>query len=456
MSPRAFVVAGLGFGDEGKGSVVDWLVRRHGASLVVRYNGGPQAAHHVVTDAGQWHCASQLGAGALVPGVRTHLAETVLVDPLALHGEARALLRLGVGDPLERLTIDPRAVVVTPLHGILNRMQELARGARRHGSCGRGVGQAQLDRERGGVPVVRVADLFTLDPLEGAITALWRVKLDLAEQLVDARPADEGLRGELVRLADKALPASMAAALHAVARRGAIRTAMRPPIDGPIVFEGAQGLLLDRDYGFFPHVTPSRTTFAGALACLEAIAGGAMPRSAAVRVGVLRAYATRHGAGPLLTEDSTLDAVPEPHNAAHPWQGAFRRGWFDVPAARHALRAVGGIDALVLTHLDTHEAHIAAAAGGHARAAIAYAEGALRRRVRDFPAGDGSIAAAAARTAWWSTCAPVYTEVPRDRDAFAAWLERDAALGVPIAARSEGPTARDKIVCARAPGSALL
>src|SRR4051794_21128182 len=107
------MVAGLGFGDEGKGSVVDWLVRRHRAELVVRYNGGPQAAHHVVVAGGPTHCFAQLGSGALVPGVQTFLSRYMLVDPLALEVEAE-LLRQRSGQPVySRLVIDPRCVVVT-------------------------------------------------------------------------------------------------------------------------------------------------------------------------------------------------------------------------------------------------------------------------------------------------------------------------------------------------------
>src|SRR5512134_2487875 len=112
------VVLGLGFGDEGKGSLVDWLARQaRSPPLVVRWNGGPQAAHHVVTDDGRTFCFAQIGAGPFVPGARTHLGPEMAVDPYALRVEAEALARAGVPDAA--VTIDPRAVLVTPWHAIV-------------------------------------------------------------------------------------------------------------------------------------------------------------------------------------------------------------------------------------------------------------------------------------------------------------------------------------------------
>src|SRR5262245_25683269 len=122
------ILAGLGFGDEGKGSLTDALARRRGeGACVVRYNGGPQAAHYVVTPEGRSHCFAQLGSGSLTPGARTFLSRFMVVDPLALAREAEALASLGVSGALRRLTLDERCVVVTPFHKLVNRIQELAR-----------------------------------------------------------------------------------------------------------------------------------------------------------------------------------------------------------------------------------------------------------------------------------------------------------------------------------------
>src|SRR5688500_5963008 len=137
---RPIVVTRLGLGDEGKGATVDALVRRHALELVVRHNGGPPAAHHVVRADGAVPCFAQFGAGTLVPGGRTRLSRFMLVEPLALAREAAALERLGIAAPLRRVTIDVACAIVTPFHRLYGRMQELSRGTGRHGSCGLGVG----------------------------------------------------------------------------------------------------------------------------------------------------------------------------------------------------------------------------------------------------------------------------------------------------------------------------
>ncbi|NUU25051.1 MAG: adenylosuccinate synthetase, partial [Streptomycetaceae bacterium] len=137
------VVVDLGFGDAGKGTVVDHLCARPGARVraVVRFNGGAQAAHNVVTDDGRHHTFAQFGSGTFSPGVETHLSRFMLLDPLALAAEADHLAALGVPDPLGQLTVDREALLITPFHAAANRARELARGAGRHGSCGMGVGE---------------------------------------------------------------------------------------------------------------------------------------------------------------------------------------------------------------------------------------------------------------------------------------------------------------------------
>src|SRR5215210_2605913 len=125
---RAFVIVDLGFGDAGKGLLTDCLVRRTGAKVVVRYNGGAQAGHNVVTPDGRHHTFSQFGSGSFVPGVRTFLSRDVVVHPTALLREEASLRTAGVTDALERLRISADAVVVTPYHQALNRLRETARG----------------------------------------------------------------------------------------------------------------------------------------------------------------------------------------------------------------------------------------------------------------------------------------------------------------------------------------
>ena len=134
------VVADLGFGDAGKGAVVDRLCRTGEFGAVVRFNGGAQAAHNVVTADGRHHTFAQFGSGTL-RGVPGHLSRFVCVDPLALAAEADHLRALGVPDPYGLLSVDRRALLTTPYHAAANRLREQARGADRHGSCGMGVGE---------------------------------------------------------------------------------------------------------------------------------------------------------------------------------------------------------------------------------------------------------------------------------------------------------------------------
>ncbi len=350
---RSIAVVGLGAGDEGKGASVDALVRRLGLGLVVRHNGGPQAAHHVVREDGVVHCFAQFGSGTLVPGVRTHLSRFMLVEPLGLAREAAALGRIGVAAPLQRLTIDGACAVVTPFHRLFGRMQELVRGPDRHGSCGLGVGAAYVDAHNPRLPTLRFAELLgPVEALRGKLRLIQLVKLDQAEQLAEANPG-AGLAPMLGELRRSDLLGELIAAYRATARAVTVDdgTALQAVLrDRPesVIFEGAQGVLLDAERGFWPHVTPSRTGFVHAETLL-AEAGAPPP----LRLGVLRAYATRHGAGPLVSESSELLArLPEPHNPSGQWQGAMRVGCFDLVAARHALTLVGGVDGLALTCLD--------------------------------------------------------------------------------------------------------
>ncbi|MFC1434078.1 adenylosuccinate synthetase [Streptacidiphilus sp. N1-3] len=334
-APSHTVVVDLGYGDAGKGGVVDHLCRSTEVHTVVRFNGGAQAAHNVVAPDGRHHTFAQFGSGSLVPGVRTHLSRFMLVDPLALATEAAHLRGLGVADPLARLTVDRRALLTTPYHAAANRIRETARGRARHGSCGVGVG------ETAAYALAHPEDA----PTAGDCTSPSRLLTVLA-RLRERLTADLGLSEPL-----GPPPADCAAAFRAFADHTTLTDdSYLPRLLRSVrtVFEGAQGVLLDEWHGFHPYTTWSTTTFANAETLIAE--AGADP---ALRLGVLRSYTTRHGPGPMVTEDPALAAaLPEPHNGHGRWQGAFRLGHFDAVAHRYALAACGGADALALTHLD--------------------------------------------------------------------------------------------------------
>lgn len=341
---RAFVIVDLGFGDAGKGLLTDSLVRRTGAKMVVRYNGGAQAGHNVVTPDGRHHTFSQFGSGTFVPGVRTFLSRDVVVHPTALLREEAHLRTAGVTDAMERLRISADALVITPYHQALNRLREIARGPARHGSCGAGVGEAVAhDRMRDG-EAIRVCDLAGG---AGLRRKLQRIR-DYAWTEACALDATVRSSAEAALFHRPEAQQEWMDRARSVATLAADEHAWVPGDESStVVFEGAQGVLLDEWHGFHPHTTWSTCTSAHALRLLAELTPHAEVRT----IGVLRAYAIRHGAGPFPTE-ADLPGTPPEHNTVNEWQGTVRRGWFDGVLARYAVDADGAIDTLAVTHLD--------------------------------------------------------------------------------------------------------
>lgn len=352
---RAVIVQGLGFGDEGKGATVDFLARELSAGLVVRYCGGSQAAHNVVLPDGRRHVFSQFGAGTLA-GAATYLGEQVVVNPPAMRREARHLRELTGRDPFLKLAVHPRALVTTVYHQELNRLRELARGAGRHGSCGHGIGETRHYWLRHGLDAVVAADLKDRAALAGKLELLrQRALLDLQEFVARVPAAEHGRLAVFMRPA-----AEVARELAAAAEPLALQDA--PPPCATAIFEGAQGVLLDEWRGFHPYTTWSTVTLRHALDLAAQCGAQEM-----ITLGVVRAYMTRHGAGPLPTAAPGLDAaLADPGNPANPWQGGMRRGWLDLVLLHYAVRSAGGpLDGLVVNCLD----HLA---GLRPRACAAY------------------------------------------------------------------------------------
>lgn len=379
------IVVDLGFGDAGKGATVDWLCATRPVAAVVRFNGGAQAAHNVVAE-GRHHTFSQFGSGTF-SGVPTVLSEHVLVEPIALASEARVLEAIGIDDPLSLISVHERALLTTPIHVAANRARD---EARRHGSCGKGIGETASYALTHEAP--RVADCRDSRRLRRLLDDLARHY----EPLIG-----ESSVGELV-----ALYREFADAVRIVATM--------PP--GPLVFEGAQGVLLDEWRGFHPHTTWSTVE----------------PRNArrlggTYVLGVLRSYQTRHGAGPFPTEDPTL-RIPERHNATGEFQGAFRLGHFDPILLRYAIAACGGVDGLAVTHLDVPL--------GKAAAAYLTEDG----LVDELACGPWQDLEHQERlTTMLSTAEPVLTDLPADP---VPWIEQQ--LGVPVVLTAYGPDRADR------------
>jgi adenylosuccinate synthase len=340
MDVSVYIVTDIGYGDCGKGSTVDYLARQ-GSSLVVRHNGGPQAGHNVVTDDGVHHCFSQYGSGTLA-GATTFLSRFMFINPLNMMLEAEHLSALGV---TPSVFVDADCVLITPWHTAINRLEELSRGDSRHGSCGQGVGVAVkqfLDVQGLSVKVKDIADTAFWPRLEAVRMYLEKTYKHLS-----------GNTPEWKAIQDDELP-------HYLVYRfrrwlESVRVVPSSHLKSLIqahehtIFEGAQGVLLDQDYGFHPHTTWSTCTHDNALTLLK----DANITDQVIRLGVLRTVTTRHGEGPHPTEDIALtERWSEPHNTHGAWQGAFRVGHLDLVAHRYAVKVCGGVDKLVVTHLD--------------------------------------------------------------------------------------------------------
>jgi adenylosuccinate synthase len=363
VSTRYASVLGLGFGDCGKGLFVDALTGRWRAHTVVRFNGGAQAGHNVVTPAtgnapSRHHTFSQFGSGTFAPGVRTLLADPMIVHPTALLVEAEALGKVGVHDALADLMIDGQCRVTTPLHQAAGRLRELLRGAGAHGTCGVGVGETVRHALQNPEQQIRYADLAFGNKPQALLDRLQGVRKTLLGELLpqSSEEMPELFRAEIKALQDETLVERWLGAARALARQcppaslEAIRAQLTRP--GCVLFEGAQGVLLDEWRGFHPHTTWSSIN-TGAVESVAAHFGIEAPIE---HYGVMRAYLTRHGEGPLPTHDEALDAaLPEPHNSGQGWQGAFRRGHPDAVLLRYAIKQVGALSGLFVSHLDVFE-----------------------------------------------------------------------------------------------------
>lgn len=288
---------------------------------MVRYNGGAQAGHNVVTPEGRHHTFSQIGAGSFVPGVRTFLSRHVVVHPTALLVEADAF---PMPDVLARVRVSESALVVTPYHQEAGRARERARGGRRHGSCGVGVGETVEDSLAHPGDAVRAADLRDAGGLRRKTDRLReRLAFDLAiEDWIERATSIAGLV-----VPDATLGEWLSDA-------------------GAAVFEGAQGMLIDAKFGFHPYTSWTNCTPEQAIGLLSG-AGAEVEV-----VGVLRTHMARHGPGPLPTETGAFRGAVFDHNRENEWQGPMRYGWFDATLARYAIESAGGVDALAITHVD--------------------------------------------------------------------------------------------------------
>ncbi|MCP4896450.1 MAG: adenylosuccinate synthetase [bacterium] len=346
MTRKAWIVIDLGFGDAGKGATVDFLVRDQRAGLVVRFNGGAQAGHNVVSPTGIHHTFAQFGAGTLVDGTRTLLGPGFILHPGAMLVEESRLREKGIHDAFARTVIDARALVISPFQQAACRLRELWRGDNAHGTCGIGIGEAVRDSLEDSGDTIRVVDLGN------SHDKLMSQQRRIRDQLEEARrlPGDR-VEAEWKVLDDPhyvtktvELWQDLVQHLRVVAPEQTQKAIGQTEV---VVFEGAQGVLLDQDRGFHPHTTWSDSTPRGALELLQGHGADV------IRLGVTRSYSVRHGLGPFPTQDFEMSRdYGEPHNDNHGWQGEFRKGALDTVLLRYALATCGGVDGLAVNCMD--------------------------------------------------------------------------------------------------------
>ena len=328
-------VVGAQWGDEGKGKIVDWLSER--ADVIVRFQGGHNAGHTLVIGNATYKL-SLLPSGVVRPGKLSVIGNGVVVDPWALLKEIETVSAMGVTVTPESLHVADNAPLILPLHRELDQLRENAPGSARIGTTGRGIGPAYEDKV--GRRAVRVCDLADPETLRARVDQLLLHHNALRRGFGVEPVATEALTAALLDVAPRILPYAKRVwqKLTECRRRGR-----------RILFEGAQGAMLDIDHGTYPFVTSSNT-----VAATAAAGSGIGPGAVGYILGITKAYTTRVGAGPFPTElnDDTGRLLGERGREFGTVTGRKRRcGWFDAVMVRQAVR-VGGIDGIALTKLD--------------------------------------------------------------------------------------------------------
>lgn len=333
----AFIVLGAQWGDEGKGKMTDYLAE--GADVVVRFQGGNNAGHTVEVGDKQYKL-HLIPSGILYDEKKNVIGNGVVVDPQALFEEIEYLESMGVKVTPEKLMISDRAHVIMPYHKVLDKLKEKARGKNDIGTTGKGIGPCYTDKiERSGI---RICDLLHPDVFEEKLRENVKVKNLYITKVLEGEPIDvEKVLADYKEYAKKIKP---------FVKDTSVKVYDSIKANKNVLFEGAQGMLLDIDYGTYPYVTSSNTIAGGVSNGV-----GIGPNLITNAVGIAKAYTTRVGKGPFPTEltDSVGDWIREKGHEYGVTTGRSRRcGWLDLVILKTTAR-VCGLTSLAVTKIDT-------------------------------------------------------------------------------------------------------
>lgn len=419
------VVIGTQWGDEGKGKIVDWLTES--VNSVVRFQGGHNAGHTLVVN-GRKTILRLIPSGILHPHVRCYIGSGVVISPDALFKEINELEEAGI-DVRSRLMIAPTCPLILPYHIALDQARELARGDKKIGTTGRGIGPAYEDKVSR--RAVRVGDILNPDLLAEKLQAALNVyNAQLKHLYGQEEIAFDAVYDELMRYRDKiiAMIGDVSNTLYRLNQNGE-----------SILFEGAQGTLLDIDCGTYPFVTSSNCVAGAASA-----GAGVAPQMLDYVLGIVKAYTTRVGSGPFPTElfdDVGAGLAERGHEFGSVTGRARRCGWFDAAAMKRSIQ-INGVSGMCITKLDVMD--------GMDEIKIGIAYRINGKEVDILPFGADEV----------SSCEPIYETLPGWQESTQGvkeydklpenarnYLQRLSELcGAPIAIVSTGPDREETIV----------
>ncbi len=363
----SYILCGMQFGDEGKGSFIDYLAFNHNIDAVIKYNGGSQASHTVITPNGTLHKFSQLGSGMFLEKCHTYLTENMVINLDNLMVELDVFSKktgIPISKLLERIHIHENCFVVTPYHKLINKLRELSKGEKRRGSVGTGVSEVKylLYEEELGLQVKDIFNLTSNTPITNKLEALHHYANTFYHQnedLIWSNTPDfmkDSLEKNIAFLLNSKVCLGLAMNYVMNLKKATDEVNLSKCIYstyessfrkecGTVIFEGSQGLLIDSTYGIKPNTTYLDTTINYALDISSY-------KDKIHKIGIAKAFTSRHGCGIFPTESLEVSSkISDENQESSFWNGSIRFGWFDAILLRYA-QSINHVDELYLSSLD--------------------------------------------------------------------------------------------------------